>query len=259
VCLTCTCGMPLEAHGDEGNLLLQRLQRAATTAGVTLAEAAWSIPRTLTIATQGGEWPPCEDTLLHRPAVVFDVDGILAFTAEALCGALNARFGTDYSPLSQQFFPGTLVTSRLPAEQAAWVSGLLREPAFLTSFAPDFHALDTLRDAYESGLRCEVVTERDPTTEDVTAAWLAGWDGPAVDVHAVGHGNKPAYLGARYGPHDIAVLVDDNPAAQLTIARDGIQVWTPERPYTPAIGRDHVREFATWHAVRYWLGLGPQA
>ncbi len=238
---------------------MPRLHRAAITGGVTLLEAAWSIPRTVTIATQGGEWPPFEDALRYRPALVFDCDGILAFTAEALCGALNARFGTSYSPLSQAFFPGTLITTRLPAEQAAWISGLLRQPSFLAAFAPDFHALDTLRDACEAGFQCEVVTERDPSTRDATADWLDDWGGPSVPVTAVGHGNKPAYLGARYGPGNPAVLLDDNPAAQLTIARHGISVWAPDRPYTPTLARDHVRFFRTWHAARFWLGLWPQS
>jgi hypothetical protein len=215
-------------------------------------EAAWNIPRTLATNTDG-------DALGIQPVVlVWDVDGILAFTAEALTGALNSMFGATYSAMSQTFFPGTLITSRLPAEQAAWVSGLLREPAFLLTFAPDFHAIDVLRDAWGAGYPCQVVTERDPAVQGTTGEWLASWGVPPVDVHAVGHGNKPAYLADRFGPDAAAVLLDDNPAVQLSVAREGIDVWTPERPYTPIMAREHVREFASWQQARYWLGLGPQ-
>lgn len=167
-------------------------------------------------------------------------------------------FGAAYSAITQVFFPGTLIESRLPAEQAVWVSGLLREPSFLATFAPDFHAIDTLRDAYDAGYECRVVTERHPLMEPVTAEWLVSWGMPSpVVVEAVGHGNKPALLIDRYRYGPDAVLIDDNPAMQLSVARPGIQVWTPDRPYTPTLARENVREFGSWAQARYWLGLGP--
>ena len=255
--MDCGCLRPLDRHGNPDHIALPRLQRAAAASGLPAAEAAWNIPRTLAAAVHGG-CPPGEDALTGHPALIWDCDGILSFTAEALCGALNARFGTSYAPLSQTFFPGTFITARLPQQQAGWVSGLLSEPAFLASFAPDFHALDTLRDAYDAGFPCQVVTERDPSVQAATADWLADWGGPAIEVHAVGHGNKPAYLAGCFGSDNAAVLLDDNPAVQITVARPGISVWTPERPYTPTLARDHVREFATWDSARYWLALGPQ-
>lgn len=257
MCLTCGCMIPGESHGDPANLRLPRLQRAAAAAGLPLAEAAWNIPRTLAAASHC-DWPATAPILASNPALIFDCDGILAFTAEALCGALNARFGTTYSPLSQVFFPGTFIAVRLPEEQSAWIAGLLRDPAFLMTFAPDFHALDTLRDAHEAGYQVQVVTERAPEAQEITAEWLEDWGGPSVPVTAVGHGNKPAFLGARYGPQSPAVVCDDNPALQLSLARPGIEIWTPKRPYTPTMARDHVREFATWQVARHWLGLGPQ-
>src|SRR5690349_14906075 len=103
--------MPFESHGDPDNLRLPRLQRAAAAAGLPVAEAAWNIPRTLAAAGHLHG-----TALTGHPDLIFDCDGILAFTAEALTGALNARFGTAYSPLSQAFFPGTFIESRLPTE-----------------------------------------------------------------------------------------------------------------------------------------------
>jgi hypothetical protein len=236
---------------------LPRLQRAAAEAGLPLMEAAWSIPRTLAAASHG-DWPDTAGVLHDHPVLIWDCDGILAFTAEALCGALNARFGTAYSPMSQAFFPGTLLAARLPGEQGAWISGLLRDASFLATFAPDFHAFDVLRDAYDAGFECQVVTERDPSVQDATAEWLGDWGAPAVEVHAVGHGNKPAFLAARYGSENPGLLIDDNPAVQISIARPGIEVWTPDRSYTPMMMRDHTRAFGSWQEARFWLGLGPQ-
>ena len=196
--------------------------------------------------------------LADRPALVFDCDGILCFTAEALCTALNARFGTTYSPQGQSFFPGTLLVHKLPAGQAGWLEQEMRLPAFVAAYAPDFHALDALRDSWDAGFSVSVVTEREPDLQDATTDWLHDWGAPPVPVIAVGAGNKPAYLGAKYGPGNDAVLIDDNPAVEITIARPGIDVWTPERPYTPSVPRDHVRPFASWAVARYWLHLGPQ-
>jgi len=252
VCLDCGCLEPANRHGSHDHIVLKRLQRAADTAGLPLREAAWNIPRTLA-AMQDDPGVPLAD----RPALIFDCDGILSFTAEALCTALNARFGTTYSPQGQSFFPGTLLVHKLPAEQAGWLEQHMRQPSFVAAVSPDWHAMDTMRDSWDAGFSVSVVTERDPELQDATTDWLRDWGAPPVLVVAVGHGNKPAYLGAKYGPSNNAVLVDDNPAVEITIARPGIEVWTPQRPYTPSVPRDHVRPFAHWAQARYWLKLGP--
>lgn len=250
MCLTCSCGFPAQSHGDKDNLRLPRLERAAKAAGVPVLEAAWSIPRTLAHAGSGEGGP-----LPDRPALVWDMDGVLAFSAEALCTALNARFDTAYSPQDQSFFPGTLLAAKLPPEQAGWVAVQMRSPAFVGSYAPDFRAVDCLTDAWNAGFSCSVVTERAPELADATAQWLQDWGAPPVPVHAVGSGQKPTWMAARYGPGRSAVLIDDNPAAQVTIARDGVEVWAPARPYVPVITRDNVRRFTSWDDVRRWLGL----
>jgi len=258
VCVTCGCSVPLSDHDDPANLTAADIQRAAAAAGLPLLEAAWNIPRTLATATQGGGWPPAEDPLTHRPVLVFDCDGILSFTAEAMCQALNARFSTAYSPMSQGFFPGSLRADRLPDAQGTWIAGEMRQPAFVAALAPDFRALDCLRDAYDAGFECVVATERDPSLQEATERWLHGWGGPPVEVNAVGHGNKPAFMAERYGEHRPAVLLDDNPLAEVTIARPGVQVWLPARPYNDGLVRSGCRRFPSWASARYWLGLGPQ-
>jgi len=259
MCVSCGCYIPLSDHDDHVNLTAADIQRAASASGLPLMEAAWNIPRTLAAATQGGDWPPAEDPLTHRPALVFDVDGILSFTSEAICTALNARFGTTYSPASQGFFPGALRADRLPDAQGAWIAGEMRQPAFAAACAPDFRAMDCLRDAYDAGFECLVATERDPSLQEVTERWLHDWGGPPVEVNAVGHGNKPAFMAARYGEHRRAVLIDDDPLKALTVPRPGVQVWMPERPYTQGKARTGSRVFGSWAVARYWLGLGAQA
>lgn len=253
MCLTCGCGDPADRHGDHDHLVVKRLQKAADAAGLPIAEAAWNIPRTLANAGYNEGSP-----LKERPALIFDVDGILSFTAEALCTALNAKFGTGYSPQGQSFFPGTLLIHKLPAGQAGWLTEQMRHPAFIAAYAPDFHALDCLRDAWDAGYTVLIATERAPELQDATEAWLRDWGAPPVPVNTVGHGNKPGWLAARYGPQNPGALIDDNPAVEITVARPGIDVWAPRRPYTPSVPRDHVQVFSSWPVVRGWLGLGPQ-
>jgi len=256
VCLDCGCLSPRDAHGDKAHLTLKDLTRAASASGIPVMEAAWNIPATMLAATEPG-WPPTDAPLTTRPALIWDVDGILAFTSEGLCAALNSQFGTTYRPESQAFFPGTFLIHRLPPEQGTWAGALLRNPAFMHTLAPDFRALDTLIDAYNAGWPCQITTERHPDLEETTREWLTGWGAPPVPVNAIGHGGKPGWMTTRYGPLTPAVLIDDNPAVQITVARPGISVWSPQRPYTPSVQRAQVRDFPSWRNARYWLGLSP--
>jgi hypothetical protein len=185
------------------------------------------------------------------------VDGILAFTAEAMCAALNGRYGTRYDLFTQRFFQGTFLPTVLPADQAAWLAGELSGFAILGSCAPDWRAADTLAAAQDAGYPCRIVTERHPALAADTQSWLSAWGIDAPPVTAVGPGNKPGWLAQRYGPDRPAILIDDNPVTRLTVARPGIDVWLPARPYVPQVTRDHVRVFPAWQTVRYWLGLAP--
>lgn len=258
MCTDCGCLIPATDHGNPAHLTVGDVQRAASASGLPLLEAAWNIPRTLAAATQDGGWPPEQDPLTHRPTLVFDVDGILAFTSEALCVALNARFGTSYSPMSQGFFPGSLRIDRLPDTQGNWIAGEMGQPGFVSTYAPDFRAIDTLTAAFDAGFECLIATERNPALQEATEQWLHEWGGPPVEVNAVGHGNKPAFMASRYGENRPAVLVDDDITKAISVPGPGVQVWMPERPWTEGVRRTGCRVYASYPVLRYWLGLGPQ-
>lgn len=238
--------------------MLADLQDAAFAAGITVTEAAWNIPRTLTAAIPPS--PPGTSPAVHtgRPTLIWDVDGILAFTAEALCAVLNARYYTAYKALTQQFFPGKLIPGKLPADQAAWLINQLTGFTLAANMAPDWHAADTMTAAITAGYPSRIVTERPVQHGPLTLQWLQDWGVcPLPQVTAVGSGNKPAYLTARYGPGNPAILIDDNPVTRLTVASPGIEVWLPARPYVPSTSRAYTRVFADWQEARTWLGLTP--
>jgi hypothetical protein len=255
VCTTCGCGIPADDHGDKENLTVKRVQRAASAAGLPLPEAAWNIPRAIRDAVTPGE-----PLIPRTTTLAWDVDGVLAFAAEALASAVNAHFGTRWTVDDETFFPGTLIASRLPPEQRGWVEELVRDPIFMESMAPDWHALDTLADAYHAGYPSIVLTARHPDLRKITADWLAGWGCPlpAENVYAVGHDNKPPWLAQRYGPDRPAALIDDNPAVPVTVARPGAEVWLPARPYNDRPMRPYAHRFTSWPQLRHVLGLGPQ-
>jgi len=236
--------------------VLADLAEAATAGGTTLAEAAWNIPRTLGAAVTPP--PPGVSVAAQpaRPTLIWDVDGILAFTAEALCAVLNARYYTAYKALTQTFFPGKLVPAMLPADQAAWLINQMTGFTLAGNMAPDWHAADTMTAAVTAGYPVRIVTERPVPHGPLTLQWLQDWGvSPVPQVTAVGAGNKPAWLTARYGPGNPAVLIDDNPVTRLTVASPGIEVWLPARPYVPTTGRAYTRVFAGWQEARGWLGL----
>jgi hypothetical protein len=256
VCLSCGCLQPSQDHGNPVNLTVAGLAAVAAAGGTTVEQAAWNIPRTLTLATSPA-WPPVHGPLVTHPTLVWDVDGTLAFTAEALCAALNARYGTSYDPASERFFPGKFISAGLPADQGAWLAGELTGWTVYSSCAPDWRAIDVMTDAAAAGYPSVIVTERHPALAAHTQEWFTSWGVKAPPVTAVGSGNKPGYLAGRYGPENPAILLDDNPVTVRTVARAGIDVWLPARPYTPTATWDHTRVVTSWPLARYWLGLGP--
>jgi hypothetical protein len=121
----------------------------------------------------------------------------------------------------------------LPQDQAEWLYGLLGSGLFYGNVAPDLDAIHALEQIGTSGYRVTVATERPTAVAEPTIQWLDTWQVAREGTDVVGTGGKRQLL-AQYGPDRPAVLIDDDPAKALTIARAGVQVWSPRRPWTPA-------------------------
>lgn len=186
---------------------------------------------------------------MAKPALFCDIDGVLAFQPEGDILAVNARFGSSWLVADVTRFP---FSSMLPDDQAAWLKR--NRPVIAANMAPDTRAVRVLQKAVKAGYDVTVCTERPPALEALTRAWLAFWQVPgAEDAQVVGPGGKEALL-APYGEDNPALLVDDSPR-NWTLARPGVQVWTPERPWTPPDAPDGVTRFGDWRDLKKALGL----
>lgn len=188
-----------------------------------------------------------------RPLVVCDIDNVLAFHAEAACTAVNARFGTSYLASRMLTYP---IANQLEPEQRQWLATQSVRDPWILNLAPDRDALMALRKIHEARHRVVIASDRPPVVAKATARWLDSnavlRDGQVLD----GPGSKRTVL-ASSGQGVLAVLLDDDPAKWLTIARPGVEVWCPRRPWTPQGWRQYpnVRVFTDWAEVLGRLGI----
>lgn len=192
----------------------------------------------------------------NRPTIVSDIDGVLGFLTEAIVTGLNAHFGLSLvvSEMTSYWIEGIL-----PLEQASWLTGQLSRGVWYANVAPDYSAIAALNAIHAAGHHVIVSSDRPPaTTERATLDWLTKWRVAHDEVRLLGRGGKRQVLAA-YGPDNPAILIDDDPAKALTVARAGVQVWSPQRPWTPANWARYPNYwvFPSWTAVLERLGVDP--
>jgi hypothetical protein len=187
-----------------------------------------------------------------RPLVVSDIDNTLCFQAEAVCTALNARFGTSRVPASLNAYPfGAL----LDPDERLWIARFTARDSWAACMAPDHEAITALNAIGTSGSTVAVASGRPPVIAQATTAWLDA-NGVQRDRDVLqGPGSKQAALSG-CSPRKPGLLIDDDPCQWLTIARPGVQVWSPRRPWTPAGWQSYpnVRVFTSWSEPLSWLG-----
>lgn len=233
ICLTCGCRSPLDRHGAKENIDYARLAKAAGHVGISVLQAARNIRDSL----------PVPGPLPH---LYVDVDGVLAFQPEGTIIAVNAKFGTDYLVPEATGYP---FSAQLPDRQARWERA--SQAVIGANLAPDTLAISVLCQAVSHGYPLTVCTERAPSLAPVTRAWCAFWGVPADQVAVVGPGGKEPLLEA-HGEDGPAILIDDSPL-NTGLARPGVQVWQPARPYN--CGGDGVFRFGSWDEAALRLGL----
>lgn len=187
---------------------------------------------------------------MAKPALFIDINGVLAFQPEGLILAVNARYGETYLISDVTTYP---FYATLPAGQQQWAQA--NRAVIAANLAPDTRAIRVVQKAAKAGLSVTICTERPSELAGLTRAWLAYWAVPgAAAAQVVGPGGKEALL-ASYGEDNPALLVDDAPKNEA-LARPGVEVWVPPRPWTPQ-GKPPagVTRFSDWREVSKRLGL----
>jgi uncharacterized HAD superfamily protein len=187
---------------------------------------------------------------LARPVLAWDIDGTLAFAGEAVCTALNARFGTHYRAATE---PAPQMKGYLTAEQHAWLHGQRADIA--ANMAPDLDALRVLRAARRAEHTTILCSARHEALRQVTIDWLNQWRAPYDQLLLTGDASGKIAALAPYGPDRPAVLLDNDPAYQIAVPRPGVEVWAPRRSYTPSVPRTGVWVFDDWGEVADRLGV----
>ncbi len=252
MCLSCGCGRPLDDHGDSRNITLATLSGAADAGGVSVPEAAGNIVEGVENEPDG----PLEAIIadrLSRPTLLVDIDGVLGFLTETVVTALNAHFGTQ---LVVSEMTDYWLEEVLPKEQSDWLVALFQKGITYANVAPDYSAIAALDACHRGGYSIIVSSDRPPeTTGQVTRAWLEKWRVPHDHIELRGKGGKLA-ISKEYGPDRPMVLLDDDPRKMTTVARPGVEVWAPQRPWTPRPPYPaHCWVFGKWADVLHRLGL----
>jgi hypothetical protein len=185
------------------------------------------------------------------PLVVCDVDNVLAFEAQAVCTALNARFGTNRTTGTLTAYPfGPL----LHPDEAQWLAAFTARDAWALNITPDRDAIRALAAIKDTGHSVVIASDRPAPLGDATGAWLAANGAGGCGTRLGGPGSKSTAL-AGCSPDSPGILLDDDPRCWLTVARAGVQVWSPKRPWTPAGWRNYpnVRVFSSWAEPLEWL------
>ena len=191
---------------------------------------------------------------MRQPAIVCDIDGVLAFLAEAVFTALNATFGTMYDAHKVKTY---WVEGLLPKAQSEWLTHWLDNPWSYVNLVPDQQAISAINKMHEAGLHITIATDRQVSVQGITGQWLDRWGVKYNDLK-VGRGNKEA-LANQHGPERPMILFDDSPERIPTIPRPGVQLDMPLRPWSPPLAVageiENVTVFDDWRKILIALGL----
>lgn len=176
---------------------------------------------------------------MSRPTIICDIDGVLANFCSAACEAVNAHFGTSYTPMIWTTFRGPFND-----EEHDWmVEERFSSGAFWMSESPNHDAIGALHQIASAGYRIVVSSERPSEQRPASTVWLEYYQVPLNEVYLIGPGGKVA-LCAQHGPDNPAVLIDDSPARWADCAKDGVEILCPRTGYTPnSDGVAHVQVF----------------
>jgi hypothetical protein len=168
---------------------------------------------------------------MSRPVVVSDIDGIIADWVSSACQAVNAHFGTSYTPMVFWQWRGPFSD-----EERAWLADERHsDSAFWMALSPFDEMIETLHTLAIAGYRLVLSSEAPADQRGARTAWLQYHEVPYNELYLVGTGGKVALCSQATASNPI-VLIDDCPDRWMDCATiEGVEIFCPRRSYTPEI------------------------
>ena len=256
--MTCGCGRFFDDHGNIANLVAPDFQAAAVAAQIPLSKVVANTTESLRMLASTKSPHDAALSQLLQPAIVFDIDNVLAFWSLALINALNVEFGTQYTENTLQSMQFTDLFS---VPKVNFINKLLQSKSFYQSIAPDFRGIDVVHLARDAGFEIVISSDRPAKLKEATLAWLQKWDVPYHHIVLHGSSSKKEAL-AQYGVNNPAILIDDDPAkgtprSAAYLVRPGITILSPRCPWTPSgyAKQRGVTVFDSWDTVLEQIGI----
>jgi hypothetical protein len=188
----------------------------------------------------------------RRPHIICDMDDTLAWTRQELVTALNARFSEHYRADDCT----TDWRNSLPPTQSDWLTLFFSDDTTYANVAPDQLAIVAINTLVDSGFDVTIGSDRPASSASATKEWLEQWKVKYSDLALNGPGSKNDYAKS-YGTEAPCIVVDDDARKWLTIARAGVSIWSPKRPWTPVNWQNYpnVWVFTDWDQVLMRLGV----
>ncbi len=181
---------------------------------------------------------------------------MIGFLTEEIVAALDAHFGLDLVVSQMTTY---WIEDNLKPDQEKWLVAQFNRPVFYSNVAPDYSAIAALDAIHKGGYEIIVSSDRPTNCRDATIDWLVKWRVAYTELILLGKGGKLS-IARKHGPDDPLILIDDDPKKMKTVPAPGVQVWAPQRPWTPLDWKKYegVWVFKTWAEVLERLGLPTQ-
>lgn len=172
-----------------------------------------------------------------RPVLLFDTADTISFQMPLMLVLLNQQFHEQY-----EYWSTTKAHPLdIPKKQRKWLKEIKKEPETYANLMPDWHAIDAMHRLHDAGYHIIMSSDRPADMAAITQEWYQRWDVPYDEMVIEGPESKASII-AKHGAGNPIILYDDDPRAMLAFPRDGVEVWTLRKPWTP----EDFHPYNTW-------------
>ena len=260
MCLTCGCQRYFDDHGNIANLTLPEFEAAAIAGKVTMSQLQKNVDHGLEMALSTLTPSQQAAKALVKPDLLFDIDGVLGMLTETIVTALNSHFGTS---LVVSNMTNYWIESVISPAMSDWLTAQFEEPVLYENIAADLAGIAAVQALHADGFKVIISSDRPANTQNATIRWLKKWNIP-YDQLFINGPNSKLKVADRHNQKQPLIAFDDDPRKgdpknPRCLVAPGIQVWSPERPWTPVQYGNYpgVWVFKGWQDVLIKLGVDP--